>query len=209
MDSSSVTSGKQSRHARQDGAPVQIPVAISARHVHLTAQVIETLFCDKYRLHVHSGLVQPGEFAAEETVTLVGPQGRIPHVRIVGPPRAVNQVELSRTDALTLGINAPVRESGDLAGTAGILIEGPRGSVQLDSGVICALRHVHMSPADAAVLGYKDQDRIELAVESDERRMLFRDVVVRVSPNYRLELHLDTDEGNAAGLHSGDSVILI
>jgi acetate kinase len=209
MHSSSVTSSKQPRNARQDGAPVQIPVSISARHVHLTAPVIETLFCDKYRLHVHSGLVQPGEFAAEETVTLVGPQGRIPHVRIVGPPRAVNQVELSRTDALTLGINAPVRESGDLAGTPGILIEGPRGSVQLDSGVICALRHVHMSPADAAVLGYKDQDRIELAVESDERRMLFRDVVVRVSPNYRLELHLDTDEGNAAGLHSGDAVILI
>jgi acetate kinase len=153
-------------------------------------------------------LVQPGEFAAEETVTLIGPHGRIPHVRIVGPPRAVNQVELSRTDALTLGINAPVRESGDLAGTPGILIEGPRGSVHLDSGVICALRHVHMSPADATVLGYKDQDRIELAVESDERRMLFRDVIVRVSPNYRLELHLDTDEGNAADLRSGEFVIL-
>jgi acetate kinase len=191
-----------------DSSPVRIPVAISARHVHLTAPVIEALFCDKYRLHVHSGLMQPGEFAAEESVTLIGPQGRLPHVRVVGPPRMVNQVELSRTDALTLGVNAPVRESGDLAGTPGILIEGPRGSVQLDSGVICALRHVHMSPADAARLGYKDQDRIELAVESDDRRMLFRDVVVRVSANYRLELHLDTDEGNAAGLHSGEYVVL-
>ncbi len=209
MDPSSVEQGKPVRSAREDGAPVKIPVAISARHVHLTASVIEALFCDKYRLHVHSGLVQPGEFAAEETVTLIGPHGRIPHVRIVGPARAVNQVELSRTDALTLGINAPVRESGDLAGTPGILIEGPRGSVQLESGVICALRHVHMSPADAEVLGYKEQDRIELAVESNERRMLFRDVVVRVSPNYRLELHVDTDEGNAAGLRSGESVILL
>jgi len=208
MESSSAAGTTRAHRSRSDHAPVRIPVAISARHVHLTAPVIETLFCDKYRLHVHSGLVQPGEFAAEETVTLIGPQGRIPHVRIVGPPRAVNQVELSRTDALTLGINAPVRESGDLAGTPGLLIEGPRGSVQLDSGVICALRHVHMSPADAAVLGYKDQDRIELAVESDERRMLFRDVVVRVSPNYRLELHLDTDEGNAAGLQSGEFVVL-
>jgi len=208
MESSSAASTKGARRSQTDRAPVRIPVAISARHVHLTAPVIETLFCDKYRLHVHSGLVQPGEFAAEETVTLIGPHGRIPHVRIVGPPRAVNQVELSRTDALTLGINAPVRESGDLAGTPGLLVEGPRGSVQLDSGVICALRHVHMSPADAAVLGFKDQDRIELAVESDERRMLFRDVVVRVSPNYRLELHLDTDEGNAAGLQSGEFVIL-
>jgi acetate kinase len=208
MEPSSAAGITRAHRSRADHAPVRIPVAISARHVHLTAPVIETLFCDKYRLHVHSGLVQPGEFAAEETVTLIGPHGRIPHVRIVGPPRAVNQVELSRTDALTLGINAPVRESGDLAGTPGLLIEGPRGSVQLDSGVICALRHVHMSSADATVLGYKDQDRIELAVESDERRMLFRDVVVRVSPNYRLELHLDTDEGNAAGLQSGEFVIL-
>ena len=208
MEPSPAAGTTQAHRSRPDHAPVRIPVAISARHVHLTAPVIETLFCDKYRLHVHSGLAQPGEFAAEETVTLIGPHGRIPHVRIVGPPRAVNQVELSRTDALTLGINAPVRESGDLAGTPGLLIEGPRGSVQLDSGVICALRHVHMSPADATVLGYKDQDRIELAVESDERRMLFRDVVVRVSPNYRLELHLDTDEGNAAGLRSGEFVIL-
>jgi acetate kinase len=208
MESSSAASSRGAHRSRPDRAPVRIPVAISARHVHLTASIIEALFCDKYRLHVHSGLVQPGEFAAEETVTLIGPHGRIPHVRVVGPPRAVNQVEVSRTDALTLGINAPVRESGDLAGTPGILIEGPRGSVQLDSGVICALRHVHMSPADAAVLGYKDQDRIELAVESEERRMLFRDVIVRVSPNYRLELHLDTDEGNAAGLQPGEFVIL-
>ena len=118
------------------------------------------------------------------------------------------QVELSRTDALTLGIKAPVRESGDLAGTPGILVEGPRGSVKLDSGVICPLRHVHMCPEEAARLGFKDQDRIELAAESDDRRMLFRDVVVRVSPAYRLEMHLDTDEGNAAGLQSGDFVVL-
>jgi acetate kinase len=209
MDSSSIATTKPAPSAQPAGsAPLRIPVAISARHVHLTAPVIEALFCDKYRLHVHSGLVQPGQFAAEETVTLIGPHGRIPHVRIVGPARSANQVELSRTDALTLGIKAPVRESGDLAGTPGILIEGPRGSVQLDSGVICALRHVHMSPVDAARLGYQDQDRIELAVENDERRMLFRDVVVRVSPNYRLELHLDTDEGNAAGLQSGEYVIL-
>jgi len=189
-------------------APVRIPVAISARHVHLTESAIEALFCDQYHLHVHAGLVQPGQFAAEECVTLIGPHGRIPHVRIVGPPRTENQVELSRTDALTLGIKAPVRESGDLAGTPGILVEGPRGSVKLDSGVICPLRHVHVCPEEAARLGFKDQDRIELAAESDDRRMLFRDVVVRVSPAYRLEMHLDTDEGNAAGLQSGDFVVL-
>jgi len=192
------------------GAPVRMmPVAISARHVHLTEAVIETLFCDNYRLHTHSDLVQPGQFAAEESVTLVGPHGRIPQVRIVGPPRSVNQVELSRTDAITLGINAPVRESGDLAGTPGIVLEGPRGSVKLDSGVICALRHVHMCPEEAARLGLKDQDRIQVAAQSGDRQMLFQNVVVRVSPTYRLEMHLDTDEGNAAGLHSGDYVQLM
>ena len=191
------------------GAPVRMmPVAISARHVHLTEAVIETLFCDNYRLHTHSDLAQPGQFAAEESVTLVGPHGRIPQVRIVGPPRSVNQVELSRTDAITLGINAPVRESGDLAGTPGIVLEGPRGSVKLDSGVICALRHVHMCPEEAARLGFKDQDRIQVSAQSGDRQMLFQNVVVRVSPTYRLEMHLDTDEGNAAGLHSGDYVQL-
>jgi len=206
---SSPDDAAESRGGRPaNGAPIRIPVAISARHVHLTESAIEALFSDHYHLHVHSGLVQPGQFAAEELVTLVGPHGRIPHVRIVGPPRAENQVELSRTDALTLGINAPVRESGDLAGTPGITIEGPRGSIKLDSGVICALRHVHMNPAEAERLGFKDQDRIELAAESDDRRMLFRDVVVRVSPTYRLEMHLDTDEGNAAGLRSGDYMVL-
>ncbi len=200
------TASAPSQHAER--AQVRIPVAISARHVHLTESAIEALFCDKYHLHVHAGLAQPGQFAAEECVTLVGPHGRIPHVRIVGPPRAENQVELSRTDALTLGIKAPVRESGDLAGTPGLLVEGPRGSVKLESGVICALRHVHMSPEEAKRLGFKDQDRIELAAQSNDRSMLFRDVVVRVSPAYRLEMHLDTDEGNAAGLQSGDYVVL-
>ena len=190
------------------GGPVCIPVAISARHVHLTESVIETLFSDKYRLHTHSDLAQPGQYAAEESVTLVGPHGRIPHVRIVGPPRSANQVELSRTDAITLGINAPVRESGDLEGTPGIVLEGPRGSAKLDSGVICALRHVHLCPEEADRLGLKDQDRIHAAAQSGDRQMLFQNVVVRVSPTYRMEMHLDTDEGNAAGLRSGDYVIL-
>jgi propanediol utilization protein len=190
------------------GAALCIPVAISARHVHLTESVIETLFSDKYRLHTHADLVQPGQYAAEESVTLIGPHGRIPHVRIVGPPRSVNQVELSRTDAITLGINAPVRESGDLAGTPGIVLEGPRGTVTLESGVICALRHIHAHPEEAARLGLKDQDRIQVAAQNGDRQMVFQNVVVRVSPTYRLEMHLDTDEGNAAGLRSGDSVML-
>ena len=185
-----------------------IPMAISVRHVHLTQPTIDQLFGRGYVLHVHAPLSQPGQFAAEETVTLVGPRARIPHVRIVGPPRAADQVELSQTDEIELGVAAPVRESGDLAQTPGITIEGPQGRVTIDHGVICALRHIHMSPAEAEALRLKDKARVAVAVTSKDRKLIFGDVIVRVSPNYRLELHLDTDEGNAAGLHSGEQVLL-
>jgi acetate kinase len=193
-----------------DTAPAHIPVAISARHLHLTPQSIERLFGSGYALHVHAPLLQSGQFAAEETVTLVGPCGRLDHVRIVGPARQEDQVEISRSDAKTLGIDPPIRESGHLAGTPGLLVEGPAGNVRLDHGAICAMRHIHMSPADADVLGLKDQDRVEVAVESSDRRLIFGDVVVRVSSDYRLELHLDTDEDNAADLQRGaDGVLLV
>ena len=145
-------------------------------------------------------LVQPGQFATEETVTLVGPKGRLEAVRIVGPERAEDQVELSRSDELALGLDAPLRESGDLGGTPGVILEGPAGRVKLDHGVICSLRHLHMSPADAAALGLADHDRVAVAVVHSGRNITFGDIVVRVSPSFRLELHLDTDEGNAAGL---------
>jgi len=141
-------------------------------------------------------------------MTLVGPRPRLSHVRIGGPPRSADQVELSHTDEITLGVVAPVRESGDLAQTPGITIEGPAGSVTIEHGVICALRHIHMSPDDARTLGLKDRDRVAVAVTSQNRRLIFGDVVVRVSPSYRLELHLDTDEGNAADLQSGEQVLL-
>jgi acetate kinase len=192
-----------------DTAPAHIPVAISTRHVHLTQVTIDRLFGPGHELHVRAPLVQPGQFAAEETVTLIGPRGRIVHVAVVGPPRSDDQVEVSRTDEFTLGIDAPLRESGDLAGTPGLVIEGPAGQVTLDHGVICALRHIHMSPADAQVLGLKNQDRVEVAVQGKGRRLVFGDVIVRVSPDYRLELHLDTDEGNAAGLHAGEDGLLL
>jgi len=194
---------------REDDAPAHIPVAISARHVHLTQSSIERLFGADYQLQVYAPLGQPGQFAAAETVTLVGARGRLAHVRIVGPPRKEDQVEISRSDAFVLGIDAPLRESGNLPNSPGIVVEGPVGSVTLDHGVICALRHIHMSPADADTLGLKDQDRVEVALESQERRLIFGDVVVRVSPEYRLELHLDTDEGNAAGLRAGDDGLLL
>ena len=181
---------------------VQIPVAVSARHVHLSPHDIERLFGAGHELRPRAMLTQPGQFAAEETVTLIGPRGRLEHVRTVGPPRPQTQVELARTDEVALGIDAPLRESGDLAGTPGIVIEGPRGRVTIDHGVVCSLRHLHTSAADAAALGLRDQDRVAVAVKSWGRSVVFEDIVVRVSPAYRLELHLDTDEGNAAGLNA-------
>ena len=185
-----------------------IPMAISVRHVHLTQETVERLFGAGYLLNVRSPLSQPGQYAAEETVTLVGPRGRLPHVRIVGPTRSADQVELSRTDEIELGCDAPVRESGDLTDSPGIVIEGPAGRVTLQHGVIRAVRHIHMSPADADVLGLKDHDQVSVAVIAGNRRLIFGDIVVRVSPSYRMELHLDSDEGNATGLRSGDDVLL-
>jgi acetate kinase len=192
-----------------DAAPAYIPVAISARHVHLTPQSVERLFGCGHALQPHAPLSQPGQFAAQETVTLLGPHGRLAQVRVVGPPRQEDQVEISRSDAIRLGVDAPIRESGQLAQTPGLIVEGPAGTVTLDHGAICALRHIHMTPADADVLGLKDQDRVEVAVETPYRRLVFGDVVVRVSSDYRLELHLDTDEGNAADLHPGTDVMLL
>ena len=183
-------------------------VAISARHLHLTESAIETLFCDKYRLHTHAELVQPGQYAAEESVTLIGPHGRIPHVRIVGPPRAVNQVELSAPMPSPSRNKHSGTRVGDLAGTPGIVLEGPRGSLTLIGRHLRAAPRAYVSGGGGPRLGLKDQDRIQVAAQSADRRTVFQNVVVRVSPTYRLEMHLDTDEGNAAGLPSGDHVVL-
>ncbi len=191
-----------------DVEPARIPASVSARHVHLTHASVEHLFGPDHALLVRCAVGQPEQFATQETVTLIGPKGRIAHVRIVGPERKEDQVEVSRTDAITLGVNAPLRESGDIDGTPGILIEGPYGRVTLARGVICALRHLHMSPADADVLDLKDKDRVEVSVAAGPRRMTFADVLVRVSPAFRLEFHVDTDEANAAGLGAHDEVLL-
>ena len=196
------------RPAKAEQAPALIPMAISVRHVHLTQASVEILFGAGHQLQVHSPLSQPGQYAAEEVVTLVGPKGRLTHVRVIGPPRAQDQVELAHTDEIVLGVDAPLRESGDLAGTPGIVIEGPVGSVSLQRGVICALRHIHMSPADAEVLGLKNHDQVAVVVMAGKRRLIFGDVIVRVAPAFRLELHLDSNEGNAAGLSSGSEVLL-
>ena len=180
-----------------------IPVAISAHHVHLTQATIDSLFGENHFLTPRSPLSQPGQFAAYETVALVGPQGRLEHVRVLGPPRTADQVEISRTDARTLGLEVPLRLSGDLDATPGLTLEGPRGKVVLTSGVVCALRHIHMSPADAERLDVRDREIVEVAIDSGGRPVIFGDVIVRVSPAYRLEFHLDTDEGNAAEVGPG------
>ena len=186
----------------------RLPVVILERHVHLRQDVIEQLFCDRYRLHEHAAFSQPADFLAEEFVTLVGPRGRIAAVRVFGPPRADNQIEISHADAAALGVAAPLRESGDLADTPGIVIEGPRSCVRLGHGVIRVLRHIHMSEADAARCGLRDGDRVDVATPGSESRTLFCDVVVRVSPEYRLELHLDAEEAGSAGLHQGSFVAI-
>jgi propanediol utilization protein len=185
---------------------VRIPVAVCERHVHLTQDLIEMLFCDNYRLHEESRVSQPTQFAARELVTLVGPRGRIPNVRVIGPPRSDNQIEISHSDARVLGITAPVRASGDVRNTPGVLIEGPRTCVRLDHGVIRTLRHVHMHPTDAVAGGLRDGDLIDVVRDGDDAHTLFCDVMVRVSPAFTSEFHVDADEGSAAGLRSGSRV---
>ena len=189
--------------------PLRIPVAISARHSHLSQPTIDRLFGDGHRLVPRAPLSQTGQFSAEETVTLIGPRGRLTDVRVMGPPREHDQVEISRSDEFVLGVDAPVRISGDLANTPGITIEGPRGRVTLPSGLICARRHIHMSSDDARRLGVRDCDVVAVRLDTEGRDLQFGDVMVRVSPQFRLELHLDTDEANAAGVKPGDYAELV
>lgn len=181
---------------------LNVPINASARHVHLSAEHVHALFGPDHRLTFRSALSQPGQFACEETVTLVGPKSSIPKVRILGPERNETQIEISRTDEFALGIDAPVRASGELTGTPGITIAGPAGQVTVDHGVIQALRHIHMSPEDAAGFDVQDKDWVMVRVGGD-RGIIFDDVLVRVSSQFRLDMHLDTDEANAADLHPG------
>ncbi len=174
-----------------------IPLSTSAHHVHLSLKDFEDLFGKGRTMTPKSALSQPGQFAAAETVNLVGPKGRIEKVRILGPPRKESQVEIARTEEFKLGIDAPIRDSGDIEGTPGITIEGESGTVHLDKGVICAKRHIHMSPEEALGLGLRDKDVVLVRVKG-VRELIFGDVLVRVNPNYSLDMHLDTDEANAA-----------
>lgn len=194
---------------RATSADRRIPVAVSARHAHLSKKTLQALFGPDFELMPRKALSQPGQFAAEETVTLVGPRGKLENVRLMGPPREVDQIEISRSDEYVLGVDAPVRISGDLANTPGITVEGPRGRVQLASGLITARRHIHMSPRDAERFGVRDYDVVDVRIDGAERSLTFNDVMVRVDPSYALELHLDTDEANAAGVSQGDTAEIV
>jgi len=186
-----------------------VPIAISARHVHLTEDTIGALFGPGYQLTEKQPLSQPGQFAAHENITLVGPRRSIDNVRIVGPPRELNQVEITRTDEFHLGLDAPIHASGDLEGTPGITLAGPHGTVQLPRGVICSHRHLHMTPQDAKSWGVGHGDSVNIAIDSEGRDLEFRDVLVRVNDNYKFEMHIDTDEANAAEINSGDEGVLV
>lgn len=175
-----------------------IPLGISNRHIHLCAEDYTRLFPIQ-PISEKKALLQPGQYAADQTVTLVGPKGQLKNVRLLGPLRSTSQVEISRTDARTLGIAAPLRMSGNIQGTPGIRLISPFAELELSSGVIVAQRHIHMSPLDALILRVSHGDKVSVAINGDDRRLIFDNVAVRVSPDMRLEMHIDTDEANAAG----------
>ncbi|MCK5796885.1 MAG: phosphate propanoyltransferase [Deltaproteobacteria bacterium] len=186
----------------------QIPINASVRHIHLSHDHVTALFGAGHKLSPIKDLSQPEQYAAAEVVNLVGPKSTIQKVRVLGPERKATQVEISRTDEFTLGVDAPVRASGHLEGTPGIRLEGPTGIVELETGLIQAQRHIHMSPQDAERFGVDDKDWVMVRV-GGERGIIFDDVLVRVSPHYRLDMHLDTDEANAADLGPGATGTLI
>ncbi|PYI55416.1 phosphate propanoyltransferase [Paenibacillus flagellatus] len=179
-----------------------VPVGVSARHIHLTREHIDILFGVGYELKPLKPLSQPGQFAAEETVAIVGPKGRFDKVRILGPARRASQIEISRTDAFQLGVDAPVRESGNIEGTPGMTVIGPAGEVALERGVIVAARHIHFQTKEAAAWGIADKQLLKVRVHG-ERPLVFEDVIARVSDDFALDLHIDTDEANAAGVATG------
>ncbi len=196
-----VISGKKNVIGKESG--FDIPIGVSVRHVHITDENLEKLYGKGYKLTKVKDLYQPGEFASKETVTIVGPNMRsIQNVRILGPTRNFTQVELSKTDGIILGLDLPVRLSGDISGTLPITLVGPKGSIYLKEGAIRAARHIHMTPDDAKRYNVKDKDIVKVEVPGDVG-LIFNNVFIRVSEKYRLEFHIDTDEGNAAGATTG------
>lgn len=198
--------------ARRPGVPAvpQLVVNSSARHMHVSQENLEVLFGPGAKLEVHKWLYQEGQFASTATVTLIGPRRRIiPNLRILGPTRNLTQIELAITDAVQLGIDVPVKMSGDIAGTPGGFVMGPAGMLEMKEGIIRAARHVHMSPADAAFYGVKHLERMKLKVVARDCTTIFDDLLVRVDPTFKLEVHIDTDEANACNLEAAERVELL
>lgn len=187
----------------------EVSIGVSNRHLHLSQRDFEALFGKGRGPTMRRAITQPGQYAAQETVTLAGPKGRIEGVRVVGPARGTTQVELSPADAAVLGVSAPVRVSGRLDNSGGLTLEGPAGKVTLGSGVIVAQRHMHVAPADARTLGVADGDKVAVECGPAGRRVTLHDVVVRMGPSHATELHLDLDEANAAGVKTGDLAAIV
>lgn len=185
-----------------------VPANVSARHIHLSQAHVEALFGAGHQLTPMKDLMQPGQFAARETVAVIGPKGSFPKVRVLGPARGDTQLEVSLTDARTLGVEVPVRLSGNIGGTPGIILEGPKGRITLPRGVIVAARHIHLHTADAERFGVKHGQQVRVRTTSG-RPLTFDDVVIRVSDRFVAEMHLDTDEANAAAIRDGHLVELL
>ena len=187
---------------------MKITVGLSNRHIHLSEKDLFTLFGEGYTLTKLKDLSQPGQYAAEEVVDIVGPKGKIEKIRILGPSRDYTQVELSMADARAIGVVAPVRESGNLEGSPGCKVIGPKGEIEIEKGVIIAHRHIHMSPDDAKYFNVSNKEVVSVETQGI-RSIVFNNVIIRVSPLFSLEMHIDIEEGNAAGLKNGDVVNLI
>ena len=186
---------------------MKLPIALSNKHIHLSQADVEALFGAGYELTHKKDLSQPGQYACEEMVEVVGPKGST-KMRVLGPARPESQVEVSLADARALGIAVPVRQSGDVEGTPGCKLVGPKGEVEIERGVIVAARHIHMSLEDAEKFGVKDKDVVSVQTEG-LRGLLFNNVLVRANANFKLEMHVDLEEGNAAGVKNGDLVELV
>jgi len=203
--------------AKENKIPLSIPVGVSNRHFHLSQADLEKLFGAGYQLTKLRDVSQKGQYATQETLNVFGPKGKIEDIRIVGPARGKTQLEISRSDAITLGIDPPVRYSGDLSGTPGVKIIGTKGEVILSDGVIIPQRHIHMSPADATAFGVTDRECVIIAPmasssksagQSEDRTIIFDNVLIRVHETFVLDFHIDTDEANASGLRNGDKVYI-
>lgn len=187
---------------------MKLPIALSNRHLHLSQEHIEVLFGKGYELTKTKDLSQPGQFACEEKVDVIGGKGTLKGLRVLGPARSKTQIEVSLADARALGVTAPIRDSGDLSGSPGAKLVGPAGEIEIAEGVIVAGRHIHMNMEEAAQFDVKDGELVDVQTFGP-RAVVFNNVLIRANPNYSLEMHVDVEEGNAAGVANGDMVELI